>query len=71
MIIVIKEYIETTNETIERTIENVVGVETTCNGPEAVVHFEQENGNTEHVDVSSNFEVIRFTDGGVKIDPDN
>lgn len=67
MIIEIKEYIEATNETIETTIENVVSVKTSCNGPEAVIHIEQVNGNVEHMNVSSDFQVVRLTDSGVII----
>ncbi len=69
MIIVIDEYIETTNERIQTTIENVVDVRTSCNGPEGSISFIQANGNIENMDIGDDFKVTRYTDNGVLLEP--
>ncbi len=69
MIIVIDEYIDATNETRQRTIENVVDVQTTCNGPDASISFTQADGNMEQMDIGNDFTITRYTDAGVQLEP--
>lgn len=69
MVIVIDEYVDATNETRQRTIENVVDVQTSCNGPEGSISFIQANGNIENMDIGDDFKVTRYTDNGVLLEP--
>ena len=69
MIVVIDEYIEATNETRQRTIENVVDVQTSRNGPEGSMYFMQENGSIEEMNIGDNFKVTRYTNAGVLLEP--
>ena len=68
MIIVIDEYIDATGETIQRTIENVVDIESFAAGPDARINIILTDKSEEEIDVTSNFKVTRFTDTGVLID---
>ncbi len=69
MIITIDEYVEAINETSQRTIEDVVDVLVTYSGPEASLHLIQSNGNIESMDITHDFEVTRYTNNGVLIEP--
>ena len=71
MIIVIDEYIDATNETRQRTIENVIDIQTTCNGPEGSISFTQTNGNKEEMDIGDDFTVTRFTDNGTPLNTES
>ncbi len=69
MVIVIDEYIDVTNETKQRTIENVVDIQTSCSGPDGAIYLIQSNGNIEEMDIGDNFNVTRYTNAGVLIEP--